>query len=337
MAAPEATVALSGRQKAAALLISLGTETSSSILKALPQELLESITVEITRMREVPPAVADTVQAEAAGLANARRYVAEGGLDYARDMLTRALGQGTADEVIRRSRVVHQPFDFARDTDPAYLINFLQNEHPQTIALVLAHLEPQQTANLVSRLQPELRAEVARRMATMERTTPDVINELEELLRAKLASVLRRGSSAVGGVEYVVKVLNQVDRSTERTILDIMEEADPLVADAIKNKMFVFDNIADLDDRAIQRVLREVDSKDLALALRGCTERTKNRILSNMSTRSSQMLGEEMEIMGPVRVSAVDESQQRIVNSVRRLEELEEIVIARGEEDQLLV
>jgi flagellar motor switch protein FliG len=327
---------ISGREKAAALLISLGSEVSSNILKALPQELLESLTVEITQMREVPPEMADTVRAEAAGLATARRYVAEGGLDYAKDMLTRALGEGSADEVIRRARVVHHPFDFIRDTDPTYLINFLQNEHPQTIALVLAHLEPGQTGALLSRLEPELRAEVARRMATMERTTPDVINELEELLRAKLASVLRQGSSTVGGVEYVVRVLNQVDRSTERTILDIMEEADPIVADAIKNKMFVFDNIGDLDDRAIQRVLREVDQKDLALALRGAGEKTKQRILANMSTRSAQMLSEEMEVMGPVRVSAVDESQQRIVNSVRRLEELEEITIARGEEDALV-
>ncbi|MBI4212873.1 MAG: flagellar motor switch protein FliG [Chloroflexi bacterium] len=335
--AADSTRNLSGRQKAAALLISLGTETSASILKALPQELLEQITVEITRMREVPPDVADVVAREATGMATARRYIAEGGLDYARDMLTRALGQGAADDVIRRSRVVRQPFDFVRDTDPTYLVNFLQNEHPQTIALVLAHLEPPQTANLLSRLQPELRSEVARRMATMERTAPDVISELEELLRAKLASVLRQGTSTVGGVEYVVQVLNQVDRSTERTILDIMEEADPLVADAIKNKMFVFDNIGDLDDRAIQRVLREVDSKDLALSLRGGNDKTRQRILGNMSTRSAQMLNEEMEIMGPVRVSAVDEAQQRIVNAVRRLEELEEITIARGEEDQLLV
>ena len=205
---------LSGREKAAALLISLGSEASANILKALPQEMLEGITVEITQMREVPPNVADSVRAEAADLATARRYVAEGGLDYARDMLNRALGEGAADDVIRRARVVHNPLDFVRDTDPTYLVNFLQNEHPQTIALVLAHLEPLQTANLVSRLQPELRAEVARRMATMERTTPDVINELEELLRAKLASVLRQGTSAVGGVEYVVQVLNQVDRST---------------------------------------------------------------------------------------------------------------------------
>jgi flagellar motor switch protein FliG len=328
---------LSGREKAAALLISLGSEVSANILKALPQELLEQLTVEITQMREVPPELADTVRGEAAGLATARRYVAEGGLDYAKDMLTRALGDASADEVIRRARVVHHPFDFVRDTDPTYLVNFLQNEHPQTIALVLAHLEPPQTANLLSRLEPELRAEVARRMATMERTTPDVINELEELLRAKLASVLRQGTSTVGGVEYVVRVLNQVDRSTERTILDIMEESDPIVADAIKNKMFVFDNIGDLDDRAIQRVLREVDQKDLALGLRGASEKTKQRILANMSTRSAQMLNEEMEVMGPVRVSAVDEAQQRIVNSVRRLEELEEITIARGEEDQLLV
>lgn len=328
---------LSGREKAAALLISLGSEVSASILKSLPQELLEGLTVEITQMREVPPDLAASVRTEAYGIATARRYFAEGGLDYAKDMLTRALGEGSAEEVIRRSRVVHHPFDFIRDTDPAYLINFLQNEHPQTIALVLAHLEPDQTANLVSRLEPQLRAEVARRMATMERTTPDVVNELEELLRAKLASVLRQRSATVGGVEYVVRVLNQVDRSTERTILDIMEEADPIVADAIKNQMFVFDNIGDLDDRAIQRVLREVDQKDLALSLRGGSDKTRQRILANMSTRSSQMLRDEMEIMGPVRVSAVDEAQQRIVNSVRRLEELEEIQVARGEEDQLLV
>lgn len=329
--------ALTGKEKAAALLISLGLDTSANILKALPPELLEQLTVEITRMEKVDPEVVDQVAAEASGLAEARRYVAEGGLDYAKSMLTRALGEAGAEEVIRRSRVVHHPFDFVRDTDPSYLVNFMQNEHPQTIALVLAHLEPPQTANLLSRLPPELRSDVARRMATMERTTPDVINELEELLRAKLASVIRQGTSNVGGVEYVVRVLNQVDRSTERTILDIMEESDPLVADAIKNKMFVFDNIGDMDDRAVQRVLREVDSKDLALALRGASDKTKQRITSNMSTRSSQMLQEEMEIMGPVRVSAVDEAQQRIVNAVRRLEELEEIVIARGEEDQLLV
>jgi len=204
------------------------------------------------------------------------------------------------------------------------------------VALILAHLNARMTADLLARLPTDLRAEVARRMATMDRTSPDVVQELEELLRSKLSTVIEQGTSNVGGVDYVVQVLNQVDRSTERTILDSLDETDPDIADQIKNRMFVFDNIGDLDDRAIQRLLREVDSKDLALALRGATDRTKERILANMSTRASQMLREEMEVMGPVRVSAVDQSQQRIVNAVRRLEELEEITVSRGDEDSLV-
>jgi len=251
-------------------------------------------------------------------------------------MLARAFGAGSVEELLRRARAVREPFDFLRDTDPGYLINFLRAEHPQTVALILAHLNPKMTADFLSRLPSDLRAEVARRMATMDRTTPDVVQELEELLRSKLATVIEQGTSNVGGVDYVVRVLNQVDRSTERTILDNLDETDPDVADAIKNRMFVFDNIGDLDDRAIQRLLREVDTKDLGVALRGATERTRERVLSNMSTRAAQMLREEMDVMGPVRVSAVDQSQQRIVNAVRRLEELEEIQVSRGESDALV-
>lgn len=339
--APASRPHLTGHQKAAALLIELGADTSANILKQLPQELVEQLTVEITKMTEVTPDVAAEVAAEAVEEAAVGEHVAEGGVAYVKDMLTRALGEHDAEETIRRAGIERHPFDFLYEVDPEQVATFLGHEHAQTIAVVLAHLDPAHAAGLLDRLPEELQADVALRIATLEFTPPDVIDELERLLQARLIAALGPGLRGLaadesGGAEYMAEVLNQIDGATERTILDAIEEADPDIAGIIKDKMFVFDDIADLDDRALQRVLREVDNKDLALALRGTSESLKQKVLANMSTHAAQMLREELEIMGPVRGSIVEAAQHRITSAARRLDELEEITIGRADEDQLL-
>jgi flagellar motor switch protein FliG len=230
------------------------------------------------------------------------------------------------------------PFDFVKKTDPSQLLSFIQDEHPQTIALILSHLNPNQAAAVLSGLPQELRAEVARRIAIMDRTPPEVIREIERVLERKLStSIVTQGFTAVGGVKSLVEVLNWVDRTTEKTILENLTDTCPDLADEIKKLMFVFEDIILLDDGSIQKVLREVDSKELALALKGVGEEVQNRIYRNMSDRASTMLKEDMEFMGPVRLRNVEEAQQRIVGVIRRLEENGEIVVARGGGDEVIV
>src|SRR5690606_37935366 len=330
---------LTGRQKAAVLLIALGPEHAAQVFKHLRDDEIESITWEIANMPHVEPEVTHEVLEEFDQLALAKEYINQGGLEYAREVLEKAVGPQRAAALIERLTASLQvrPFDFARKTDPAQLLNFIQNEHPQTISLIMAHLHPDQAGAILSALPPDRQVEVARRLATLDRTSPEVLEEIESSLEKRLASFVRQEYTAVGGIEVAVEVLNRVDRQTERTILEALEEQDPELAEEIKKRMFVFEDIVTLDNRALRKVISEVDMSVWALALKIASEDVAERIFSNMSKRAAEMLREEIEYLGPVRLRDVEEAQQRIVATIRRLEEVGEIIIARGGEDEIIV
>lgn len=330
---------LTGKQKAAILLISLGPEISSEIFRHLRDEEIEQLTLEIANIRKVTSDDKDSILTEFHDLLVAKEYISSGGIDYAREVLEKALGNQRAQDIIQRLTATLQvkPFDFVRKTDPAQLLNFIQSEHPQTIALIIAYLAPEQAAAIISALPPERQADVARRIAIMDRTSPEVIREIERLLERKLSTVVSEDFTSAGGVQSIVEILNRVDRTTEKTIMESMEIQDPEMAEEVKRLMFVFEDIVQLDDRAIQQILREVDTKDLALALKGSSEEVAAKVGRNMSKRAADMLKEDMEYMGPVRLRDVEDAQQRIVNVIRKLEEAGEIIVARGGGDEIIV
>ena len=272
-------------------------------------------------------------------IVKAQDYIDQGGITYAKNVLEKALGKNEAMEIIQRltSTLQVRPFDFARKTDAGQILNFIQNEHPQTIALILSYLEPQQSGQILSELPQEVQADVAKRIALMEGTSPEIINEVEHVLEQKLSSTVVNDYTQTGGIEAVVEVLNGVDRATERTILDALEVQDPELAEEIKKRMFVFEDIVTLDGRAIQRVIRDVENEDLMLALKVASEEVKSILFKNMSQRMAETFKEEMEYMGPVRLRDVEEAQTRIVSVIRRLEDAGEIVIARGGGDDIIV
>jgi flagellar motor switch protein FliG len=330
---------LTGRQKAAILLISLGPDVSASVYKHLSEEEIEKLTLEISNMRQVTADEKEEVLEEFHQIALAQDYIEQGGIAYAKEVLEKALGPEKAMNIINRltSALMVRPFDFARKADPTQILNFIQNEHPQTIALILSYLEPAQAGQILSALPQEMQADIARRIALMDSTSPDIINEVEQILERKLSATVVQDYTQAGGIEAVVEVLNKVDRSTERTILDALEIQDPELAEEIKKRMFVFEDIVTLDNRAIQRVIREVDNNDLMLALKVASDEVKEIVFRNMSTRMAEAFKEEMEFMGPVRLREVEEAQSRIVAVIRRLEEAGEIVIARGGGDDIIV
>ena len=331
--------AISGLQKAAILLIALGPEKSANIFKHLKEDEIEELTLEIANTRSITPQIKETVLEEFYQVLLAQQYIAEGGIGYAKDLLEKALGQDKAMDVIGKLTASLQvkPFEFVRKTDASQLLNFIQDEHPQTIALILSYLSPAQSALIISALPPDRQSDVARRIAMMDRTSPDVIKEVERVLESKLASLVNQDFSIIGGVDAIVEILNTVDRGTEKHIMETLEIEEPELADEIRKKMFVFEDILLLDDRAIQRVLRDVDNNDLAIALKGSNEEVQNTIFNNMSSRLSVMIKEDMEFMGPVRMKDVEEAQQKIVNIIRKLEDSAEIVISRGGGDEIIV
>ena len=330
---------LRGLQKAAILLIALGPERSAGIFKHLKEDEIEELTLEIANTRSVTPQVKEDVINEFYEVCLAQQYIAEGGITYARDLLEKALGSEKAMDVIGKLTASLQvkPFEFVRKTDATQLINFIQDEHPQTIALILSYLALQQAAMIVSAQPPERQADVARRIAVMDRTSPDVIKEVEKVLESKVASLVNQDYTIIGGVDAVVEILNTVDRGTERHIMETLEIEEPELADEIRKKMFVFEDILLLDDRAIQRVLRDVENNDLAVALKNANEEVQGKILNNVSKRLAVMIKEDMEFMGPVRMKDVEEAQQKIVNIIRKLEDSGEIVISRGGGDEIVV
>lgn len=332
-------MALSNREKAAILLVSLGKEYSSEIYKYLTDEEIEKITLSITSLEQFDSEDRESVLEEFYGMCVAQKYVSEGGIDYARDLLIAAVGEDKADELLTRisSSLQVRPFDFVRRADSKQVFNFIQNEHPQTIALVLSYLEPRQAGPILSSLTLETQTQVVKRMATMGVVSPEYLREAERIFEHKLTSLGISEETEIGGVDTIVEILNSVDRTTEKEIMDSLGKEDAELTDEIMKKMFVFEDVIKLTNPAIQRVLKEVDNDMLALALKLTDKEIEEKIFENVSSRLKEMLLENMEFMGPVRVRDVEEAQQKIVNVIRRLEESGEIQVSRGGGDDELV
>lgn len=331
---------LTGIQKAAILFITLGPDASAGILKKLPEQDIQKITYEIANITAVTSEQREGILNEFLQINKARDYIVEGGMEYARQLLSKALGSQRAGEILEKvseATSQYRPFSIARKADARQLLNVITSEQPQTIALILCYLQPDKAAQVMSELPEEIQTEVAYRIATMNNTSPLVIKEIESVLESKLSSVVRTEMTSLGGVETIVNILNQVDRTTEKNITEGLEREDAELADKVKSSMFVFEDIISLDDVSIQRILREVEASELALALKGCSEDVANSIYRNQSKRAAASLKEDMEFLGPVRLMDVEKAQQKIVAIIRRLDDANEIIISRGGEDAIIV
>lgn len=330
---------ITGKQKCAMLLIALGPATAAQIYKHLKEEEIEQLTLEIANIRNISPEEKDKILDDFYNMCIAQEYIIEGGIDYAKEILEKALGSQQALEIINKltSTLKVRPFDFVRRADPSQILSFIQNEHPQTIAMILSYLKPQQAGVILSSLPESIQSDVAMRIAKMEATSPEIVKEVERILEKKLSSLVTQDYTSTGGIQTIVDILNAVDRSTEKNIIDTLETKDIELVEEIKKRMFVFEDIITLDNRSIQRVLREVDNHDIALALKGSNEEVQRVIYSNMSKRLADMIKEDIQYMGPVRLKDVEEAQQKVVNIIRRLEEAGEIVISRGGGDEIIV
>ena len=331
---------LTGVQKAAILFITLGPEAASGIIKKLPEPEIQKITYEIANISSVKSDQKKEILTEFIQINKAKDYLIEGGIEYAKSLLSKALGNQRAMEILDKVTEATQqfrPFAIARKADAHQLLNIISDEHPQTIALILCYLQPDKAGQILSALPENIQAEVAYRIATMRNTSHMVVKEIEKVLDGKLSSVVKSDMKIIGGVSTIVDILNQVDRNTEKNITEGLEKEDAELAEKVKDSMFVFEDIITLDDVSIQRVLREVDTKELALALKGCSEEVADCIFRNQSKRASAALKEDIEFLGPVRLMDVEKSQQKIVNIIRRLDESGEIVLSRGGEDAIVV
>ncbi len=330
---------LNNRQKAAVVLMVLGPEISGKIVRHFTDDQTEQLSLELARLDKITPEQREHIIQEFYEVALAQDFIAEGGVEHARQLLTAAFGTERAEEMTQRVVQAMQvlPFDFLRKADPAQVQSFIQDEHPQTIALILAYMPMNSAAQILSKLPSDLRADVAGRIAMMDQTPPEVIRRVEQVLERKVSSILNQEMTQAGGPKALVDLLNRVDRSTERLIMESLTENNPELAETVKNMMFVFEDIIQLEDRAIQSIMREIDIKDLATACKGTSVDVQQKIFKNMSERAVGMLKEDMEFMGPVRLRVVEEAQQKIVAVIRKLEESGELVIGRtGEEDVLV-
>ncbi len=328
--------ALTGAQKAAILLVQLGKEASAKVLAEMRESEVEAVTAEIVRLQDIDGDVADKVVTEFHQIAVARRYAGQGGMSFAKEILESTLGGVRAADILNRisASVMQIPFEFLHRADPRQILSFLQEEHPQTIALVLAHMAADQASIVLGGLPPSLQADVAHRIAVMESTSPEIIKSVESNLRRRLSSVLAPADlTEIGGITPLVEIINRADRATERLILEGLEGRDPKLAAEVRSRMFMFEDIVQLDDRAIQLVLRQVEAKDLALALKGVREEVRAKIIKNLSERAGENLTEEIELLGPQRLSTVEEAQAKVVNAIRVLEESGEVAIRRGNDD----
>lgn len=335
----EITRKLHDKEKAAVLLISLGTEPASKLYKSLNDDEIENLTFEISKMKTVDTVTRETVLKDFYDMCVAKKYINEGGIDFARALLQKAMGEDKANEVLDKltSSLQVRPFDFVKHADPNHLLNLIQRENPQTIALVFSYLSPGQAGELLAELPPEMQAEIAERIALISRTSPEYVKEVEAVLERKLSNMGGGEYAAVDGLQAIVDIINAVDRSTERNILETLEAENGPLADEIRRRMFVFEDIIKLSNRHIQRVLKDVENSDITVALKGTNEDVMKKIFENVSKRSKELIEEEMQYMGPVRLKDVEEAQQRIVNVIRRLEDAGEIIIARGQEDEMVV
>ena len=331
-----------GKTKAAVLLACLGPQAAGRVLSKMSDDEVEQITLDLSSLGAIAPDLRIQVMEEFYQMAVAKRYVAQGGIDYARELLESAFGTDRALEVLTRlqSSLQEVPFEFLKRADATQICSFIQDEHPQTIALILAHLDPQVSAVILSAMPRDVQADVVVRIATMDRTPPDVVREVERVLERKMASIFSQGFTFAGGVKEVAEIMNRIERNTERAIMADLEERDPELADEVARLMFTFDDVVDVDDSGIQRVLREVETKDLALALKSTNDDVKEKVLRNMSERAREMIQEEIEFMGPVRLRNVEEAQQKIVGVIRRLEDAGEVMVegrGAGGEDEIIV
>jgi flagellar motor switch protein FliG len=334
-ATPTRTLTVKGRKKAAVLLVTLGPEKAADVFRHLHYDEIEALSLEMAKMQRVDPQITSGVLEELAATIEAYDSIAAGGVEYAREVLERSIGPERAAEIVGRlsSVIEMRPFEFLRRTPPEQIVTFLHNEAAQTVALVVANLHTTLAAQVLSNLPETDQAEIALRIARMSETSPDVVKQVEEVMRAKLASVVQQEYSVAGGIKSLAQILNHADRPTERNVLDHLGETDEELAAEVRRLLFVFEDIIKLDDRSIQLVLREADQKDLALALRGVSDEVKSRILGNMSERGAAMLVEEMEYQPPQRKRVVEEAQGRVVAIVRRLEEAGALVLSRGDAD----
>ncbi|MGI6150604.1 MAG: flagellar motor switch protein FliG [Christensenellales bacterium] len=330
----------SSREKAAILMITVGKDYAAKIYKHLTDEEIEQMTLSITSVRRVEPEVKESVVQEFIQMCMAQKYISEGGIEYARGILEKAFGPESANELIMRlsASLRVRPFDFVRRADSTQVLNFIQNEHPQTIALVLSYIDPKNAAQILSQLPLEKQTSVIARIANMGIASPEYIKETERVLEKKLSTMSFSDATSTGGIDTLVSILNSVDRGTERHLLESLEEQDAELVEEIKKRMFVFEDIVKLSPQAIQRVLREIDNRDLAIALKGVLGTPVERIImENISRRLQEMIKEDIEVMGPVRVRDVEEAQQKIVSIIRQLDEAGEIIISRNGEEGIIV
>lgn len=337
--ANKGTAEFMGIEKAAILLVALGPEKSALLFKNLKDDEIEQLTLSIANLRQIGAEDKNAVLEEFYQICLAQEFITEGGVGYAKEVLEKAMGAQRAGEIINKltSSLQVRPFDFVQKANASQILNFIQNEHPQTLALLLSYLKPEQSAQILSALPQEKQADVAMRIAQMESTTPEIIKEVETVLERKLSSMVSQDLTAVGGIDTIVEILNSIDRSTEKYIMESLEIRDPEISEEIRKKMFVFEDILGLDKVAVQRFLRDVDNKDLTVALKGASEDVKALIFQNVSKRMVEMITEDMEFMGPVRLKDVEDAQQKIVSIIRLLEEQGQIIISRGGGDELIV
>ena len=330
---------LTPKEKAAILLISLGKEYSAELYKYLSEDEISDMTLSITTTRRVDPELRELIINEFYEMCLTQKFITEGGIDYARDILEEAIGADKAEEMIRKlsSSLQVRPFDFIRRVDSTQILNVIHNEHPQIIALVLSYIEPKQSAQIIASLPSERQTEIISRISNMGSTSPEYVKEAERILERKITSMGFTENIIVGGIDTIVEIVNSLDRSSEKNMLESLDVNDSELADEIRKRLFVFEDIAKLNNVTVQRVLREINNADLAVALKMAGEDVTRTIFANISKRLQDMIKDDMEVMGPVRVRDVEEAQQRIVNVIRKLEDEGEIIVARGEGDDLIV
>lgn len=329
----------SSKRKAAAIIIALGADNAAQIYKYLREEEIEQLTMEIAMLQNMSPEMVESILEEFYNLCLAQKFITEGGIEYAKVILDKTMGSASAAALLERvtKSLKTRSFDFLRKADPKHLLSFIQSEHPQTIALILSYLRPTQSSAILAELPREIQVDVAERIATMDRTSPEIVKEVERTLEKKFSSVLTVDFTEIGGVKHIAEVLNSVDRGTEKHILEELSVKDPKLTDEIRRRMFVFEDIITLDSISIQRFLSEADSRDLLIALKGASEEVASVFYSNMSSRMSESIKEDLQYLRGVRLTDVDEAQQRLVSLIRKLEDSGDIYITRGRKDEFVV
>jgi flagellar motor switch protein FliG len=328
-----------GVRKTAVLLIQLDKERAAALLAHLSEAEVEAVSAEIARLESISVDESDAVLAEFRDLLVSRAHISQGGMGVARQLLEESLGHERAAEIYDRlsAAAIQSPFQFLHAADPAQLRSFIAEEHPQVIALVLAHMTPDKASLLLSGLDPEKQAKVAHRIAVMDRTSPDIVKAVETTLERKMSSMLQTsGVSRVGGLDPLVNIINRSDRSTERQIVEGLETLDAALAEEVRSRMFMFEDIVTLDDRSVQLVLRMVDTAELSYALKGVAAAVREKILSNMSERAAATLLEDVDLLGQVRLAQVEEAQQAVIRTIRQLEEQGQITVRRGGDDEFV-